>query len=139
MPHIKTTVKLTKKDFVVTKPACNLLHSHGSWAFFFLVLILFVYPYQCPFFSKAWKKENIWDKVWLDSTYNGKPGNYTAPLLLRLISWYHEKDLPYQSKSFSNLTFPQILWVFGLILFILKVTETAVDWRKKSVILNLVT
>ena len=37
--------------------------------------------------------------------------------------WYHEKVLPNQLKSLSNLTFSQMLWLFGLFLFTLSYWE----------------
>ena len=57
------------------------------------------------------------------STYSWKPRNYNGTVIFEIDN-YHEKVLPNQLKSLSNLIFSQMFWLFGLFLFTLKVTES---------------
>ena len=61
------------------------------------------------------------------SRYSRKQENYNATII------FHEKVLPNQLKSLSNLTFSQMFWLFGLFLFTHKVNEVAADCTKKQV------
>ena len=57
------------------------------------------------------------------STYSWKPRNYNGTVIFQIDNC-HEKVLPNQLKSLSNLIFSQMFWLFGLFLFTLKVTES---------------
>ena len=80
----------------------------------------------CKFFTYVTKtRANL-------TTYSRKLENCNGTI--NFWDWYHEKFLPNQFKSLSNLTFSQIFWLFLLFWFTLKLSWECCESSRKEVL-----